>query len=515
MRFFNTAGPCRPQLHHMLPPERRMPDLAGLIDQQHYFVIHAPRQTGKTTALAALAARLTAEGRYAAVLVSAEMGAAFPDDVGKAERAMLSWWAAAAASDLPAELHPPPWPDAPEGSRVQAALTAWTLACPRPLVVFIDEIDALRDDVLVSTLRQLRAGHRARPERFPWSLALVGLRDVRDYKIADGIEGRLGSASPFNIKVRSLTLSNFTAEDVAELYAQHTAQTGQVFEPAAIDHAYALSGGQPWLVNALADEAVERVRPERGQPLRVEDIDRAASVLIERQDTHLDSLSERLREPRVRAIVEPMLAGGSLPDLPRDDLQFVVDLGLLRLSTKGGLEVANPIYREVIVRDLVSGPRASLPQIEPTWLTADGRLDADALCEAFMAFWRQHGHAMLRSAPYHEVAAQLVLMAFLHRVVNGGGRIEREYAIGRGRMDLCVTLGEDRLAMELKVWRDGRKDPAELGLGQLDEYLGGLGLSSGWLVIFDQRSKTADAGERTQRESRQTPSGRDVVLIRA
>ncbi len=50
-RFFNTSGPCRPELNYMLPPLRRVPTVRGLIEQQKYFVLHAPRQAGKTTAL--------------------------------------------------------------------------------------------------------------------------------------------------------------------------------------------------------------------------------------------------------------------------------------------------------------------------------------------------------------------------------------------------------------------------------------------------------------------------------
>jgi hypothetical protein len=190
-------------------------------------------------------------------------------------------------------------------------------------------------------------------------------------------------------------------------------------------------------------------------------------------------------------------------------------LGLLRLSEQGGLVVANPIYREVIIRDLASGPRASLPQISPTWLDADGQLDPPALADAFLEFWRQHGDAMLSSAPYHEVAAHLVLMAFLHRVINGGGFIEREYAIGRGRMDLCLRVGGVTLAMELKVWRDGAADPLAKGLEQLDRYLDGLGLPSGWLVIFDRRKDARPASTRTLQASATSPGGRTITVLRA
>ncbi|NMO22112.1 ATP-binding protein [Pyxidicoccus fallax] len=515
-RWFNTAGPCRPDIHYMLPALRRLPDVQRLIAQEGYFVVHAPRQVGKTTALLSLAQELTAGGRYAAVLVSMEVGAAFPQDVGTAELAMLDDWRNAAEAQLPPELRPPPFPEAPEGNRIGSALAAWAKAEPRPLVVFLDEIDALRDETLVSVLRQLRSGYLNRPRSFPVSLALIGLRDVRDYKVVSGEEDRLGTASPFNIKVRSLTLRDFTAQEVAELYAQHTADTGQRFEPEALALAFELTQGQPWLVNALAKVAVEELVPDISKPVRRADIEHAKKLLIDRRETHLDSLAERLREPRVRRIMEPMLAGLALGDVPEDDLRFVQDLGLVRMAQGGGLGVANPIYREVIPRVLSSTAVASLPpQTSTPWRRADGRLDMARLMEAFLAFWRQHGQPLLGTAHYHEIAPHLVLMAFLHRVANGGGTLEREYAVGTGRMDLCLRYGPDTLAMELKVWRDGEKDPLEEGLAQLDGYLAGLGLDSGWLVIFDRRGGQPPISERTHASDAVTPAGRRVSVVRA
>ncbi len=179
------------------------------------------------------------------------------------------------------------------------------------------------------------------------------------------------------------------------------------------------------------------------------------------------------------------------------------------------VQIANPIYREVIPRTLAIVPQASLPSIHPSWLTAEGQLDPDKLLEAFLEFWRQHGQPLLKSAPYHEIAPHLVMMAFLHRVVNGNGTIEREYAIGSRRMDLLVRYGDVRLALELKVWRDGKKDPLPEGLQQLDHYLSGLDLESGWLVIFDQRSGQPEIAERVSAESATTPSGRIVIVVRA
>lgn len=515
-RWFNTAGPCIPADHYMLPASRRVPEVRQLIDQKSYFVVHAPRQVGKTTALLSLAGELTSEGRYVAMLVSMEVGAAFPKDVGAAEAAILQSWRNAMQVQLPAELRPPPFPDAPPGSRIGAALATWAASAPKPLVVFLDEIDALRDEALISVLRQLRDGYRNRPTQFPSAMALIGLRDVRDYKVSSGGSGTLGTASPFNIKVESLTLRNFTRDEVAELYQQHTADTGQVFLPEAVDRAFYWTQGQPWLVNALARQMVEKLVPDRAQPLTAAHVNEAKEILIRRQDTHLDSLTERLREPRVRRVIEPMLAGRALGDVPEDDLRFVQDLGLVCMTQTGGLEVANPIYREIIPRVLAYTAFASLPPQHTTpWLRPDGRLDMERLMEEFLAFWRQHGQPLLGTAHYHEIAPHLVLMAFLHRVANGGGTLEREYAIGMGRMDLCLRYGADTLALELKVWRDGEKDPLGVGLAQLDQYLAGLALSTGWLVIFDRRSDQPPIAERTSATAAETPSGRHVTVVRA
>jgi hypothetical protein len=514
-RWFNTAGPCRADIHYMLPATRRVPNLERLIAQENYFVIHAPRQVGKTTAMLALAKQLTESGKYTAVMLSVEVGAPFSQDIASAEDAILGAWQGNISFRLPAELQPPDWTPIQSGQKIRAALQTWAQSSPRPLAIFIDEIDALKDEALISILRQLRDGYPNRPGGFPQSVGLIGLRDVRDYKVASGGSDRLNTSSPFNIKVRSLTMRNFNAEEVAELYNQHTEETGQVFTPEAVALAFELTQGQPWLVNALAKEIVEELVTDESINITQEHILTAKEILIQRQDTHLDSLAERLRENRVKAIIEPILAGLELGNVPNDDIQFLIDLGLCKMDALGGLTIANPIYREVLPRVLTVTPMASLPQISPSWLTTEGKLDTEALLKAFLDFWLQHGEPLLKSASYPEIAPHLVLMAFLHRVINGGGTLEREYAIGRDRMDLCLRYGEVTLGIELKVWRTRKVDPITQGLEQLDEYLARLKQDSGWLVIFDRRDNAPKLEERLKTEIQTTYSGRKITVIRA
>ncbi len=518
MHFFNIGGPCNPAKHYMLPAAERLiaDDVMHLIEQENYFVVHAPRQTGKTTAMHELARQLTASGNYIAVVVSMEVGAAFPDDINAAELAILSDWQDAVSFALAEELQPPIWiPEVSVGNRIGAMLSLWAQSASRPLVIFLDEIDALRNDVLISVLRQLRSGYFRRPNGFPASLALIGLRDVRDYKVASGGKDRLGSPSPFNIATRSIVLRNFTEEEVASLLRQHVAESGQPFSESAIHAVFELTQGQPWLVNALAKVAVEELVKDRTQTIHLHDIEKAKELLIQRRQTHLDQLTDKLQEERVRKVIEPILAGASHENIPLDDIEYLIDLGLVRFDSRGGLTIANPIYSEVIPRVLLIPARASLPMIAPTWLDKDGELLPERLLEAFLKFWRQHGQPLLRSVGYHEIAPHLVLMAFLDRVSNGTGQITREYAVGSDRMDLDLRYGKVHLAIEIKVWRQGRADPLEAGLEQLDSYLAALGLQTGWLVIFDQRKGLPEISQRTYTENALSPDGRLITVVRA
>ncbi|OHY32806.1 AAA-like domain-containing protein [Cylindrospermopsis raciborskii] len=512
-KWFNTAGPCKSDIHYMLSTSERIPQLKQLIEQQNYFVIHAPRQTGKTTAMLNLAQELTASGKYTAVMVSVEVGSAFNDQPQIAEEAILDAWQDAIEFWLPPELQPPNWDDAPGGKNWFCTTKMWA-EIVTSLVILIDEIDSLQNQTLINVLRQIRDGYPRRPQGFPQCVALVGMRDVRDYKVASGGSDRLNTSSPFNIKVESITLRNFTLEDVKNLYEQHTQATGQIFTPDAINHAYYLTQGQPWLVNALARQATEFLNTDPSVPITVDLINEAKEILIQRQDTHLDSLAERLRENRVQAIIEPILSGEELPNTPEDDRRYLLDLGLVIRSKEGGLKIANPIYQEVIPRVLSQGTQDSLPMIQPSWLRPTGELNPEQLLAAFLEFWRQHGEPLFKSTPYPEIAPHLVLMAFLHRVVNGGGTLEREYAIGSGRMDICLRYGQVVLAMELKVWRKGSKDPLTAGLKQLDKYLSGLNLKTGWLVIFDRRPNLPPVSDRTTTEMTISPQGRSITVIR-
>ena len=494
-RYFNIAGPCIPGEHYMLPALDRLPEIRRLVNRRQYFVIHAPRQTGKTTAIKAMVREINAKGEMQALYCTLEalQGMVSPEKAIPAIRDLL-------LSNYFPEEHDPSDPSSnryrlretrPEydgpATLVRSTLRNLCRIAGKPLVVFFDEADVLFGPTLISFLRQLRDGYVNRDMvPFPASIALVGMLDVRDYKAQIRPDGEsLGQISPFNIISKDLLLRNFIETEVRALYAQHTEETGQTFAPGAIEAVMDWTGGQPWLVNAIARECVEEIHDFRyDEPITADDVGTAKETIIRRRDTHVDSLMERLREPRVRRVVEPVIFGGrpvgtSVND---EDYRFVQDLGLLR-EENGALVPSNRMYAEIIGRYLTRDEQTQMMQSIPDtpWATPDG-LDMPGLMAAFQEFWRENSGADRSAHEYGEATPHLVLMAFLQRVTNGNGRIAREMALGSGRLDLCVEFRGHRYAIEVKT---AKNFAGEKSYAQLAKYLDTLGLPEGWMPIFD------------------------------
>ena len=180
MRRFNTEGPVVARKHYCITPLERidLKRILALIRDERYFALHAPRQTGKTSVLYALQDLLNSgsEGSYRCVYFNVEPGEAFHEDVREAMRSIISAIASRSLSVLGdrfvedvgfdiLDRHGP-------GGGLAEVLRRWARNDPRPLVLLIDEIDALKGDSLIAVLRQLRASYPDRPQGFPHSVVL-------------------------------------------------------------------------------------------------------------------------------------------------------------------------------------------------------------------------------------------------------------------------------------------------------------------------------------------------------
>ena len=491
MRSFNTTGPVKPDKHYSIPPLERfdLDEVLRLVDGEKYFVLHAPRQTGKTSSLLALCDLLNGQG-YGCVYATVETARTARDDMERAMRTVLAELGSRARMTLGDHFLEDVWPGVLARLGPDAALgevlKRWAEVSPKPLVLLIDEIDTLQGDPLLSVLQQLRAGYPMRPAAFPQCVVLCGLRDVRDYRIRS-------TSTPFNIVAESLRLADFTREETLALLGQHTRETGQAFTPEAREAIWSQTLGQPWLVNALAYETCFRSKAgrDRSRPVTADDIAEAREGLIVRRVTHLDQLADKLREERVRRVVEPMLSGADEQAFSHRDVEYVRDLGLIARDKP--VRIANPIYAEVVPRELGWVLQETL-DLNTTWyVAADDSLNLDRLMEAFQDFFRRHSEHWKNRFLYEEAWPQILLQAYLHRVVNGGGRIEREYGLGRGRVDLLIVwLRGGRMreyVVECKVVRagDGLESTVRDGVEQTAGYMARCTAEAGHLVVIDQR----------------------------
>jgi hypothetical protein len=516
-RFFNTTGLCKPEDHYMVNPFRDMyDDVERLIEAKQYFLVHAPRQTGKTTFLHSLAHRLNREGKYVATVCSLE-SAGYPSiSVEGANEVFIRSLYQLAELFLEADCMPPnPYAYPPSAQLLKQYLTDWCRSVSKPVVLLLDEVDALYDDVLISTLRQLRDGFQARPSGFPQSIALVGLRDIREYRLrARADNPSIGAGSPFNVKAESFFLPVFSLEEVRGLLQQHTDDTGQVFPEEVIQKLYAYAGGQPWLTNALANEIVAKMlKNDYSRPITPDLVEEAKERLIAQRQTHLDSLADKLDDPRVKSIVLNIINGGDIQfDGADNNLRYCRDLGII--TAKSPVAFANPIYREIITRIMNAGFQESINQdiAQTSWyLRPDGSLDMDKLLDAFVMFYRRHSESWLERFQYKEAGHQLLLMAFLQRIINGGGRIEREMAIGNGRTDLAVFWKDQVIPIELKMNHDKWSQPE--GIEQLGRYMDKLGQKSGYLIIFEKKSSEELPWEVRLRREIHEVAGKEVILL--
>ena len=195
-------------------------------------------------------------------------------------------------------------------------------------------------------------------------------------------------------------------------------------------------------------------------------------------------------------MIEPLLAGEDLAQrLQPDDVSYVQDLGLITQERNGQIRIANAIYQEVIPRELGWQIQSGMSEETAWYVRPDGTLDMEKLLGAFQEFFREHAEHWVERFQYKEAGPQLLLQAFLQRIVNGGGRIEREYGLGRMRTDLLILwphpAGIQKVVIELKLLHKSLAQTLAKGFEQTGEYMDRCGAEAGHLVIFDRTPSKA------------------------
>jgi hypothetical protein len=316
------------------------------------------------------------------------------------------------------------------------------------------------------------------------SIILVGVRNI------PSLLG--GTQSPFNI-ADQFTVPAFTPEEVANLLNQHSAETGQPFQPEVINAIAQETEGQPFLVNRLAQILTQDIAPDRSKPITATDLNYALALLLTENNTHFYSIVSKAT-PHRQTLMPILLYNQSRTDFLDAATQELIMYGVLRVVEDENrlryARIGNPIYRKMLVQRFATAPEA-IPVnggIVNRYVL-DGVLNFDGLMDSFKAFMTEHGVRLLKSektARPLEISGQYLLLSYLSAALNSiQGQVTIESLSSAGEIDILAFYRGQRFIVETKIWYDSTR--FEQGKAQLASYLQAAGLSKGYLVVFDEQ----------------------------
>jgi hypothetical protein len=542
---FNVAGVCVPNRHYALPVESRLPEISRLIEEETYFRVQGPRLSGKSTLAHQLVDKINDEGNYLALGLSLSPLRGIDDrrEAASDLTALINQALAASAAE-PLRGRAYAYDAVPSqssaSSKIRSLLTSLCQDLDKDLVVIFDEMDCLAGPGLFLFLAQLREGYQSRHRpgsKFPRSMILVGQRDLADRLAL--VEGEAAPRPPLSVFRISLVLPNFSLADLKNLYAQRAADTGQAFADEATQAAWDWTQGQPWLANALARGVVAKLSRGGGKKATAKDVDEAAFDLVDRREAPIESLLELLKEPRIVAILDPILSGGPRAAFFNDRARSQgLDAGLLALSDNRP-RLANPIVREVafgVLTDQIQGALSS--EIEKISWNDGRKVELTEILEGFQAYWRAKSRSFsfttdcldvasgevlkkelaqlldaeiandllyqylvsrvtdLLTRKYAEAIHPITLVAYLRRIVGQEARILVDCHEGRGGLGARLLYKGRQYFIEITL-----KSRSDLeSRRRLRAALTAAGEKEGWLVIFDQ-DRAKGWGEKLYRET--------------
>ena len=501
MRRFGTQGPVNPEQHYIVAHTEELADFITRVKEGRYIVIFAPRQTGKTTFFQRAVAALTAEDKtYFPIQLNfeifvdcerSEFYESLAKQICKEIERVFQIRGEALDEALKHFL---------DNAKITNHLSMMEFfeqvqhflkdgKKMQKVVLIIDEFDGIPTTALKGFLHAFRHTYVTQTTfQCPHSLGIVGVKNITqlDYD---------RSVSPFNIQ-DDFALSNFTLNQVQELYGQYTVEVGQVFNPEVIESIHNQTGGQPFLVNRFAQILTEELDIPKTENITLAHFSTAHIQLVDENNTNLTHLTTNIRRnPRFEnLLMRIVLYEEGVPFSLRNDLiNELATYGVLARGTDRMCEIANPIYLHCILqvfKPVVNGLESDyFPEDTDgfQYLTSDGHIQMEQLLNNFRDFIARAGYRILQvpETP-QEFIGQHLLFAYLDQFVTSvNGTMYIEVPTGRGRMDLLILHNEKKHIVETKIWRS-EKGYAK-GKQQLSSYLSTEGVTEGYYVVFDHR----------------------------
>ena len=501
-KYFETRGPVSPELHYVVPRTEELAAFIQRIKLGRYLVIFAPRQTGKTTffrwALAELAAEDTT---YFPIQLDfeayknctpADFYAHLREDIFEEIEDVFQQRGSEPPDTLTQFLESATLPDHVAMLRFFRKL-ARLLGHPR-IVLLIDEFDGIPPALVSDFLYALRRVYVSKriEARAPYSVGIVGVKNVTQLNYDRTI-------SPFNIQ-EEFHLPNFTLVQVQELLGQYTAEVGQPFEPEVVETLHRQTGGQPFLVNRLAQLLTQELDIPKTETIHLEHFGKAHATLVAEDNVNFNHLTTNVRRDARFEHLLMHIASSTQPISfnPRNDvMRDLATYGVIASGTDGKCEIVNPIYQYCVMQAFqpaINGLELDyFPADTRTgyqdYLTSTGDIALAPLLDNFRDFITRVGFRILEVPQFRrESVGQHLLAAYLDGFVKAiGGFLYLEVPTGRGRTDLILLHNRRKYIVETKVWSG--TGHYEAGKKQLVAYLTLEDAREGYYVVFDYRQK--------------------------
>ena len=503
MKIFNTAGPVNMPFHYKIDPLHRwdLNDILLHIKLERYFILHAPRQTGKTSSLLALQEYLNNSGEYFAIYATFELGQACVHNVKDGVKAIISQ-IKSRAEDKVSEIKNLNIFDIVETAGAENALKSFlSKICDiskKPVVLLADEVNTLIGDTLISVLRQLKDIYEDNDTNLPVSMILCCVKDLKDEMIKTSKHEIINSGSILNIDTESLTMRNFSKDEINHLLQQHTECIEQRFNDKCLDVVFNYTDGQPWLVNALLEEATSDIKENRNPSVTItpEILETAKQNLVISKEIHLDQIVNKLDRDWMKRIILPMILGEKA-EQQESDIKKCIELNLVKYINNC-YQIANPIYKDIIIDELTNlGFDNFLHKFRINSLNHDGSLNVKQILNILKEFWNEESDIPICYVRgYQDATPQLFVQAFLRRVANGNGFVNREYGLGKGRTDIMLKWQYDKegqtiyqkIVMELKVinQKQSYDKLKQQAIEQTAKYAKTCGTKEAHILIFDR-----------------------------
>ena len=501
MKTFGTQGPVHPADNYIVSRSEKVKDFLNRVKRGRYIVIFAPRQTGKTTFFQRALDTLSAEETtYFPIQLNFEIYEDCPpsvfyngiyEDIREEIENTFQQRGKIPSKALVEFLRDAEITDHLSMGKFFRRLGNLlnTEYGEQQVVLIIDEFDGIPKEAVRGFLHALRRIYLpGSTARCPHSVSIVGVKSITQLNYDRSI-------SPFNIQ-DEFNLPNFTREQVQELLGQYTEEVGQTFAPEVVASLHKQTGGQPFLVNRLAQILTEALNLPKTETITMTHFATAHTWLLDERNTNIDHLLTNIRrDPRFETLLMQIVSYENSvrfnPDNP-----IIDELATYGVITRGAdrrCEIVNPIYFYRILqafKPIVNGlERDYFPEgtVSAQYLTSAGHIQMEQLLDNFGAFIARAGFKILQvpDTP-QEFIGQHLLFAYLDQFIESmGGAMYMEIPTGRGRMDLLILHKGRKYIVETKIW--GNEPHYQTGKKQLAAYLKLEKANEGYYVVFDHR----------------------------